>query len=86
MDPHPYSEGCDYGTCDYRRGSDKSVCCLELNTKNTDGITLPDGVNHIAGMYTKEKSDLFIDADITPDDLRRIANHMEANKKKGKIS
>jgi hypothetical protein len=37
---------------------------------------LPNKVKECLGLYTKEKSDLFID-DLTPDELRMIADHLE---------
>jgi len=37
---------------------------------------LPKKVNHCLGLYTKQNSDLFID-DLSPEELRQIANHME---------
>ena len=40
---------------------------------------LPEGVEEGGGIYTKTNSDLFIDRDISADDLRKIADHKEAN-------
>lgn len=37
---------------------------------------LPNRVKHIQGLYTRDKSDLFID-DLTSYELRKIANHKE---------
>lgn len=37
---------------------------------------LPDRVKHLMGLYVKDRSDLFID-DLSPAELRMIANHQE---------
>jgi hypothetical protein len=44
--------------------------------------TLPDGCSYYCNIVTKENSDLFIDSDMTPEDLHRIANYMEIADKK----
>jgi hypothetical protein len=38
---------------------------------------LPDNICGYGGIYTKKGSDLLIDRDMSPDDLRAIARHME---------
>lgn len=38
---------------------------------------LPEGVDGTGGIYTKDNSDLFIERDMSPEDLRMIADHIE---------
>ena len=46
---------------------------------------LPSKVICGFGLYTKENSDLFIDRDMSPDDLKMIANHIKWYRKKNNI-
>jgi hypothetical protein len=51
----------------------------EIATKSPEpDSSLPAGVSCACGIYTKTNSDLFIDRDMKPDDLRAIASHVEA--------
>ena len=52
----------------------KDLCICVKNPKWSP--SLPIRVKHCMGLYTKINSDLFID-DLSPTELRQIADHME---------
>ena len=59
------------------------VCEFKEQYMNNKEPKLPDRVVHGLGIYFRDNSDLFID-DLTPEELRQIADHLEWTRENNK--